>query len=258
MLENLIRLVRYRELLYSFVARDLKARYKGSILGFFWSLLHPLALTAVYAFVFSVILRVKVEHFALFLLTGLFPWLYHSGVVLNALTCVVANGNLIKKVAFPTELLPISVTLAHLYSFILTLVVLLIFLFVSGIGIDWTALLLPFVILDQTLFVLGIAFVVSALFVYVRDIEHILSLLLTIWMYLTPVLYPLEQVPEQLHPYFRLNPMTLKIGFYRSILLSHQWPEALDLLISAGSSLACAALGYLVYTRYKGHFPEEV
>src|SRR5512133_3586999 len=192
MLRNLTRLSRYRGLIQSLVARELKARYRGSVLGFFWSFINPLLLLLVYSFVFSVVLinRGKVQPYEIFLFCGILPWTWFSSSVLEASNVLIGGGNLIKKVLFPAEVLPIVTVLANLVHFLLGLPILFLFMAIYKVTPDLPGLAwFPVVILVQLVFTLGLSLIVSSLTVHFRDIKDILGNLMTFWFFATPIIY---------------------------------------------------------------------
>ena len=195
MLHNLVRLTRYRGLIQSLVARELKARYRGSVLGFFWSFINPLLLLLIYSFVFKYVLprgaRRACRPYALFMFCGILPWTWFSSSLLESSGVLISGGNLIKKVLFPAEMLPIVTVLANMVHFFLGLPILGAFLLYYGIPLSLRELaLVPVVVLVQLVLTLGFALLLSALTVHFRDMRDILSNLLTFWFFATPIIYP--------------------------------------------------------------------
>ena len=190
-------LYKYREMIASLVRRDLKSRYKGSVLGFFWMFLNPLLQLGVYTIVFSTIMRMDIEKFYLFLFVALVPWLFFSTCLSSGAIVVLGQQDMIKKIYFPREVLPIAFTVSQFVNMILSFVIIFVVVFLSGIKIMPTALLyLPVVMLIEFVMALGIVLIASALTVYFRDLQHILTIISMAWMYLTPVIYPVEMVPK--------------------------------------------------------------
>lgn len=266
MFQNLARLVRYRTLIQSLVARELKARYRGSVLGFFWSFVNPLLLLLIYSFVFTVVLPNRapdMQPYALFMFCGILPWTWFSSSLLESSNVLIAGGNLIKKVLFPAEVLPIVTVLANMVHFFLGLPILGAFLLyyhhapISLAEIAW----FPVVVLVQLLLTLGLALVVSALTVHFRDIRDLLSNLLTFWFFATPIIYPMSLVSEYPLSYrlLNLNPFTHLAVSYQEILFypgpfGHwRWLLALGV-----ASVALFLFGYFVFDRLRDSFAEEV
>ena len=267
MFQNLARLFRYRTLIQSLVARELKARYRGSVLGFFWSFVNPLLLLLIYSFVFTVVLPSRVapdlQPYALFMFCGILPWTWFSSSLLESSNVLIAGGNLIKKVLFPAEVLPIVTVVANMVHFFLGLPILAAFLLYyrhAPIGVAEIAWF-PVVILVQLLLTLGLALVVSALTVHFRDIKDLLSNLLTFWFFATPIIYPMSLMTEYPLSYrlLNLNPFTHLAVSYQEILF---YPGPFGhwrwLLALGAASMALFLAGYFVFDRLRDSFAEEV
>ncbi len=265
MFHNLRRLVRYRALIQSLVTRELKARYRGSVLGFFWSFINPLLLLAVYSFVFTVVLPgthpPEIEPYALFLFCGLLPWTWFSSSLTEASNSLMAGGNLIKKVLFPAEILPIVSVLANMMHFFFGLPILVAFLVWFRPTITVTEILwFPIVVAVQLLFTLGLGLILAALTVHFRDIKDILSNVLTLWFFATPIIYPMHLAPGTISKAFlNANPFTHFAVSYQEILFYEgpfgHWKWILAM--AAGSALLFLA-GYFLFDRLRDSFAEEV
>ena len=223
MLHNLVRLLRHRSLIQSLVARELKARYRGSVLGFFWSFINPLLLLLVYWFVFSVVLPgirpIDIEPYALFMFCGLLPWTWFSSSVLEASNVLIAGGNLIKKVLFPAEVLPVVTVLANMIHFLLGLPIIAAALVYFAVPVRPLELLwLPVVVLVQLFLTLGLALIVSSLTVHFRDLKDILGNLMTFWFFATPIIYPMSLAPTSGKVLLDLNPFTHLVIYYQDRL----------------------------------------
>jgi lipopolysaccharide transport system permease protein len=264
MLDNLRRLLRYRGLISSLVARELKARYRGSALGFFWSFINPLMLLSIYSFVFKVILpgthSKAVEPFALFMFCGILPWTWFTSSLSEAAGSLIAGGNLIKKVLFPAEILPLVSVLANMVHFLLGLPILIAFLFYyrrwpDGLDLFW----FPVTVLVQLIFTSGLALILSALTVHYRDIRDILSNVLTLWFFSTPIIYWIKEAPGLGKRVLDLNPMTHIIVSYQEILfftgpIGHwKW-----LLATGAASVALFLAGLWLFDRLRDSFAESV
>lgn len=249
----------YREMIISLVKRDLKGRYKGSVMGFLWTMINPLLQLAVYTFVFSVIMPSGVERFYLFLFVALVPWLFFSTCLSTGTTVIFAQQEMVKKIYFPRQILPISFTISQFVNMLLSFVVIFMVLIFSGIKFNFKALAcLPIIMLVQFILCLGITFVVSALTVYLRDLEYILSIISMAWMYLTPILYPIENVPEAYRGICYINPMTSIIVAYRDILYSSKVPEMGTLVIAVFMGILLLAIGLVSFEHLQRHFAEEL
>jgi len=228
------------------------------LLGFFWSLLNPLLMMLVLFFVFSVIFRIQIEHFPIFLLAGILPWHFFSIVFADSTKTIIDNANLIKKIYFPREVLIISIILSNLVNFLLSLIVLFAFLLLFHIEITFFILLLPLIILIQVFFLVGIGLISSALNVFYRDVTWIVNTLLLLWFYFTPIFYSTTMVPQRFLNLYMLNPMAALVTSYRDILLYGKPPNFIYLLITSLSSLILFFIGMKIYQRYSSVFTEEV
>jgi len=263
MLHNLARLGRYRGLIQSLVARELKARYRGSVLGFFWSFINPLLLLLIYSFVFKYILPARfegIEHYELFLFCGILPWTWFSASLLESSGVLIAGGNLIKKVLFPAEILPIVTVLANLVHFLLGLTILGAFLIyyqrpLQLVELAW----FPVAVLVQLILTLGFALLLSALSVHFRDVRDILGHLVTFWFFATPIIYPyFEMQPWQMR-ILNLNPMSHMAITYQEILYFDGPVGHWKWLLAVGAAAsAFFFFGYFVFDRLRDTFAEEV
>ena len=261
------RLLRFSGLLWTLTTRELKARYRGSLLGFFWSLANPLLLLAVYSVVFGLIFRPRSEGadpYAVFLVCGLFPWIWLSTGLLEGTVSLSANAGLLRKAVFPAEVLPLVATLASLAHFLLALPILLLAVFGSrllGYAVGgWTAALLPLAIAVQLPFVAGIALALAALNVHFKDVRDLLQNLLTLLFFLTPILYPLAAVRQfrGLSMLLSLNPVTPFVRLYQELLFFGRLP-GLDLwLQAAGIALLAWAAGSWLFDRLAQTLVEAV
>jgi ABC-type polysaccharide/polyol phosphate export permease len=260
-------LYRYRELFASLFRRDLRAKYKGSVLGLAWSLAHPIVLMLVYLLVFSVMLKIQTadyEHYWLFLLAGLPVWVFFATSLQSASRSLLENANLIRKVRFPRQLLPLSTVATQLVSFavMLAIVVALSLVYVPEAR-DTVWLAIPLAALAVGL-VAGLSLAVASLNAVYRDVEHLVAALLLPWFFLTPVLYSLEGIPGvQDHP--RLidlvhyaNPLTPAIEAVRDPLFFGRLPAAGDTAYLAVSALLALALGAFVFSRVDDRVAVEV
>lgn len=251
-------LYRYRSLIWNLVVRELKARYRGSMLGFLWSFLNPLLLISVYTLVFSVYLRFNMENYVVHLMSGLIPWLWFSSSLLEASGSILAGGNLIKKILFPAEVLPLVVVMSNAVNFLLSLPILMLFVILFKIPIGLAMLALPLVILIQFVFTVGLAFMFAALCVHYRDIQHLLGNFLTLWFFATPIIYPLKSIPEKLRFTVELNPVAPLIFAYQDIFYEHHLPNFQQLGMIALMAVFVYTMGIMVFEKFRGTFAEEV
>ena len=264
MFSNLANLIRYRGLIQSLVARELKARYRGSVLGFVWSFINPLLLLTIYSFVFSVVLpglhSKETEPYALFMFCGILPWTWFSASLTEAAGSLISGGNLIKKVLFPAEVLPLVSVLANMVHFVLGLPILAIFLIYyqrppDALGLLW----FPVAMFVQLVFTCALALILSALAVHFRDIRDLLSNLLTLWFFSTPIIYWIKEAPGLGKQVLDFNPMTHVIVSYQEILFFNgpvghwRW-----LLLIGGLSMLLFLAGYWLFDRLRDSFAEAV
>lgn len=264
----------YRSLLHNLIVRDLKVRYKNSVLGIVWSLLNPLLMMLVFTVVFTVFWPSEVENFAAFILVGLLPWNLFQASLMSGTQSIVSNGHLIKKVYFPREVLPISVVLSETVNFLIALLVLFPVLWLSGIPITIHALWLPIILVIQVCFTIGLALLFSTLNVFYRDMGMVLEVGLLAGFFLTPIFYPMDFIPTAktiwgitlpVHRLVRwVNPMASLIDSYRTVLygtIQGHPPAApaLDFTLrTAVTALLILWIGWYVFRRYNGRFGEEV
>jgi len=263
MLQNLAQLPRYRGLIQSLVARELKARYRGSVLGFFWSFINPLTLLLIYTFVFKYVMPAAVkgaDPYPLFMFCGLLPWTWFASSLMESSGVLIAGGNLIKKVLFPAEILPIVTVTANMIHFFLALPILAVFLVIYRAPLTVGELAwFPIVIAVQYVFTLACALILSALTVHFRDIRDILSNLLSLWFFATPIIYPYLTAPEIAKRFLNWNPMAHVVISYQEILFFPgpfgHWKWLLALGVA---SIGFFLFGYFIFDRLRDSFAEEV
>ncbi|HMD37341.1 MAG TPA: ABC transporter permease [Vicinamibacterales bacterium] len=264
MFQNLAQLVRYRGLISSLVARELKARYRGSVLGFVWSFINPLLLLLIYSFVFTVVLPNQTEGiqpYALFMFCGILPWTWFSSSLSDAAGSLIAGGNLIKKVMFPAEVLPIVSVLTNMVHFFLGLPILVAFLIFYRLPPDpWDLIWFPIAVIVQLVFTGALALFLAALAVHFRDVRDILANLLTLWFFATPIIYPWFQPNVQrFRTLFDVNPFTHLAVSYQEILffkgpIGHwKW-----LLALGAASVVLFLVCYWIFDRLRDSFAEAV
>jgi len=257
-------LYRYRQLIAALTARDLKARYRGSILGFFWSLANPLLLLTVYTVVFTFFFPSNVIHpYPLFLFSGILPWTFFSAAVLESTTSISSNAGLIKKVMFPAEALPLVTVASHLVHFVLAMPILLIaavgFALHGDITLSATMLLVPFLMILQTLFVAGIAMTVASASVLFRDLRDILTNLMQLGFFVTPILYLIDKVASRpFRALLRLNPMTPFVVSYQDVLFFGHVPGLADTLLMIAYAFVSVAMGITVFSRLRDTLAEAI
>ena len=262
MWHNLRRLGRYRGLIQSLVARELKARYRGSFLGFFWSFVNPLMLLSIYTFVFRYILEnteEKLRPFPLFMFCGLLPWTWFASSLAEASGSLISGGNLIKKVLFPAEVLPIVSVLSNMVHFFLGLTILAGFMIWFRHMPDPADLLFfPLIVAVQLVFTLALSLFVAALTVHFRDIQSILGHLLHVWFFGSPILYYYGDLSGRMRQILRFNPMTHILVSYQQALFEGSFHHGPGLLAAAAVALVVFACGAWLFDRLRDTLAEEV
>jgi lipopolysaccharide transport system permease protein len=255
---------RNRHLIVKLVTRDLASRYRGSFGGVAWALAQPLAMLAVYSFVFSVVLRTRWPvdpasantNFTVILFSGLIVYGLFADCILRAPGLIVAHTSFVKKVVFPLEILPVMVMGSGLFLTSINLVMLFVAMVLTGQTFHWTVLLIPFVLLPLALMTLGISWLLAALGVFLRDIGQVIGLVVTAMMFLAPILYPLTAVPEAYRPLFLLNPLTFPVEQARKVLIFGQMPDWSGLVIYTALGWLFAVLGFAFFQRIRKGFAD--
>ena len=257
-------LYRHRQLIAALTARDLKARYRGSMLGFFWSLANPLLLLAVYTLVFTKFFPQQVvPSYPLFLFSGILPWTFFTAAVLEATASISSNAGLIKKVMFPAEALPLVVVLSHLVHFLaalpIMLAAMLAFTAMHKFTMSWTILLGPVLMLVQAIFVAGLALIVSSASVLFRDLRDIVANLLQLGFFVTPILYLIENIQSRpLRALLRINPMTPFVVSYQDIFFFGRLPNASDAFLMVAYAGVSLWVGIFVFGRLRDTLAEAI
>ncbi len=270
LVQNLKGVWKYRVLIQNLVSRELKARYRGTVLGFLWSFFNPLLLMTVYTVVFGFILqarrpehrRIRHGFMPCILFCGILPWTWFSSSSLESANVLMINGNLIKKILFPAEILPVVTVTSNLIHFLFGLPILFIFIPIMGKPFTLWIFFLPVVILVQYVFCLGLSLLISSLTVHFRDIKDILANLLTFWFFATPIIYRLAVGSIEKSHFLRillnLNPMTHIIRGYQSCLFYGELIHWKKLGVTLLVGLLFFVIGYYVFDRLRDSFPEEV
>ena len=253
----------YRQMIVSFVRRDLRGRYKGSVLGFLWTFINPLLQLLVYTIVFSAILNSTIEEYYLHLFVALIPWIFFSSSVLGGSVSILAQKDMVKKIYFPREVLPIFTVTSNFINMLLCfIVVIAVVLFSGRIPHPLGLLCLVPVFAVEYILALGMALFVSAVTVYLRDMEHILGIIMMAWQYLTPVLYNIDSINDKMIRFvFSLNPMSSIITAYRDILYWCKIPDAstmMSLLWAFILGSVVLVVGWFTFSRLKRRFAEEL
>lgn len=251
-------LKQYREFLKSNVKKEIRGKYKGSFLGVIWSFLNPLLSVIVYAIIFPYVMRMEMDNYLIYLITGIIPWTFFTMSVNSGMISILVNANIIKKVYFPRIILPISSVTSALVSFLISLVIVCFFVLFSGIGFSLNMLFLPLVIIVQYILLLGITFILSAIDLYFRDIESIMLFVINMLFYATPILYTPDIFPKKIGWVLNLNPMAHIINAYRDIFYYKTMPDFISLGIVTVVSFVVFVLGYVIFEKLQKGFAEEV
>lgn len=252
-------LVSYRALLGNLVLKDLKLKYRDSVLGFLWSLLNPLMMLAVYTVVFKSIFRVQVDNFSYFLIVGILPWNFFAGSMMGSTGSIVANAGLIRKVYFPLEILPISTVLFCFAQLVLAMAVVVpAAMLALGTAPGWIGLLFVPVLALHLLFTIGLAFVLSTLTAWFRDVAHFTEVALMILFWLTPIVYAPEMAPVELRQVLKANPLALFTIAYHDVLFYGRVPELSLITSLLGWTAAALLMGHAVFRRFSHAFAEIV
>lgn len=254
-------LVSYWEMLKCMVRKDLKTRYKGSFLGFLWTFLNPLFQLAIYSFLFPLIMKATAVQrpYSMFLFVALLPWIFFSSSITSSTDCIVENYNLVKKIYFPRQILPLSVSTAGLINYFYGLIITAAGLIVCSrpfLGIN--LLYLPLLLLILYVCTSGFCLLFSALNVYVRDLEHIVSIITMAWFYATPVVYSMETMPGWVQNILIWNPMATLAESFRSVLFYGETPKPVYLLFAGAEAVIVFTLGVYVFNALEKGFAEEI
>ena len=251
-------LYNYRELLKTNIKKEVRGKYKNSFLGVLWSFLNPLLQIVVYAIVFQLILKNPQENYAIFICCGLIPWTYFSSAISRSAFTMVENGNILKKVYFPREILPISIVTSETVNFLISTVIILGFVIFGGLGISKYIVFYPLVLLAQYLLLIAISFIVSSISVYIRDLQHLIGVALQLLFYAAPIVYSPEVIPPEYQWILTLNPMAYIINGYRDIFYYQTMPDIASLFGLIAISIVLCVIGYLIFNKLQKGFAEEL
>ena len=249
----------FRELLYFLTLRDIQVRYKQTLLGVSWVILQPLLTTIVFTIFLGILIRVPSEGtpYVLFVYVGLLPWTFFSAAILSGSNSLVSNAQLINKVYFPRLLIPVSAVAARLFDFAIAFIVLIVLMAYYQIALTWAILLLPVLVILLTLLALGVSLITSALNVKYRDVGVLIPVLLQLWMYASPVVYPASLIPTRWQSIYRLNPLAGLIGSFRAATLGAQI-DWFALAWSIGTIAALLVGAAFLFRRMEARFADVV
>ena len=250
----------YREAVRNMVARDLKVRYSHSVLGVFWGLFSPLLMALVYTIVFNYLVKSGIRAYPVFILAGLLPWQFFSSTVSSSTGAITANSGLINRVYFPREVLPLANLLSNASNFLITLLVVFLFIAAFRVQVGASLLWLPLIILVEMALVLGLALLLSAINVFFRDTQQIVDIVVLAWFFVTPIIYPLEVIkdPTLQLALQLLNPMAGLVVAFRHVLYYGNSPDPVLLAVTALEAVLLLLVGALVFRRLSPAFAEEV
>ncbi len=259
MVRNLRETYQYRGLLLSLVQRELKARYRGSVLGFFWTFLNPTLQLLVYALVFGVFLQNRIAAYPFFMFVGLLPWIWFTSSVLGGASAISDRRDLLTKVRFPAQVLPTAVVATNFMNFVFSLPLMVALGLIFGHVPSWHVVAFPLVVLVQLCFTLGLVYIVAALNVTFRDLQHIVQNVLTMWFFATPVLYQLSSMSEANQRLISIaNPMAILMSSYQAIFYEHRLPAALPLALLMAGSLGLLWAASTLFESRREEFAETV
>lgn len=263
MLEEIKAIIKHRELLGQIVKREIKSRYKQSILGYFWVILNPFIQMLVMSFVFSTIMRIPTHAspnipYVVFLYTGMLPWTLFANTVASSANSLVGNASLITKVYFPRSIFPIATLLSKTIDFFFASSIFIVFMFIYQIPVNFNLLWFIPIFFIQQIFALGLSFFFSAANLFYRDIQYLLGLLLMLWMYLTPIIYPIEIIPAKYHIFFKLNPMSVLVNAYRQSILGGGTPNLINLGLAFIMSLSVLFVCFKIFKKWEKTFADNI
>jgi lipopolysaccharide transport system permease protein len=259
-LNGLKELYQYRELLWLWSLRDIKARYKQSLFGFTWAIFQPLALTLIFVVAFSYFIKIPSDGlpYPLFLYSAMLPWTFFTRSLSMGVPSIVYNMNLVTKIYLPRVTFPLAAVFTSFVDFLCGLVVFIGMMFYYRVSLQSSLAILPLLFLIQLILMIGLTLAASALNVFLRDITQMVPVMLQLWMYASPVIYPVSVVPEWLRPYYMLNPMAVIIDGYRQCLLQGTLPAWGDVALAGGVSLIILIVGYVMFKNMEDQFADVI
>ena len=258
MIERVKEIIDYREMIFSLARRELRGKYQKSVLGFLWSFISPLCQILIYTFVFTYIFDSGIDKYYIHLMVALIPWTFFSDSLIQGASCVVVNGDMTKKIFFPREVLPLASVTAKLVDLCLSMVIVLAFVLFSGIGFSPCILLLLLVFIIEYIIAVGFSLFFSAVTVYVRDMSYIVNVLMMAWVWATPVMYSIDQIPVPLRNIMLLNPMYSVVTACRDILYYKTIPNLWSVLIPLAEGIIILLIGEAVFAKLETNFAEEL
>lgn len=249
----------YRELLKTNVKKDIRGRYKASVLGVLWSFINPLLQVLVYAIVFPYLMKGAADHYVVYLVTGIIPWTFFQTVVNQSTTCIKSNSGIIKKVYFPRIILPLSAFFSGLINFFISCVIIVFFCLIFGMGISWHLVFVPLIAVTEGLFGLALGTIFGAIDAYIQDTEYIVNFILMMAMYGAPIIYEITIFPKgsRIASLIQLNPMTKIMNAYRDVFMNHQIPNLRAIGIVFLGSFVLFLIAVEIFNRLQKGFAEQ-
>jgi len=253
-IEDILDIIRYRELLRNLISRELTVRYKRSILGFLWTMLNPLLMMIIFTAIFSTIFRFAVKNFTIYFLSAYLLWNFFAQTTLFSMSVLLANSTMLKRVYMPRSIFVVAYTLSGLVNLMLAMIPLLLIIIVTAHPLQPAILFLPIPLILATIFTLGISLMLSALAIFFHDVIQIYQVLLTAWMYLTPIVYPIEIIPPEYLFLIQFNPMYYLVELFRAPIYQGILPDLSFLYISVTAAFFTLALGWWIFSRSADRF----
>lgn len=244
----------YRELIWALALKELRVRYKRSVLGFIWALLNPLLMMIVLSLVFGTIMRFSIDHYAIFLLSMLLPWTFFTQALSYSVESVVSNASLLRKVRVAKVVFPVSTVVSNIINFLLSLIPLVLIIVVLRFPLHWTWIYLPVPMLGLFLFTLGTSFFFAAVNVFFRDMTHIVQVILSAWFYFSPIIYSLDFIPAKHRWLFKLNPMLYVLNGFRLSIYYGLLPSPQSVALSLAFGVAALVIGFGIFRRFQDSF----
>lgn len=254
MTELLLDTYRNRQLIWALALKELKLRYKRSLLGFLWALLNPMLLMLVLAVVFSTVMPINLPHYAIFLLSVLLPWTFFAQSLSYAVESIVGNGDLIKKVAVTKAVFPIAAVVSNMINLLLSMIPLVLIVLAMRHPFYWTWLFLPVPLVALTIFTLGATFFFATANVYYRDVAHIIQVLLNVLFYLTPIIYAIDSIPHRYQWLFKLNPLIFALNQFRLSVYYGKLPALRSVVASFICGFLALVIGFTIFRRHQDEF----
>lgn len=258
MLNRIKEILMYNSMIAGLIKRDLRGRYKGSVFGFLWNFINPLCQIIVYYLIFSKVFKSGIEMFHVFLVVGIMPWNFFSEALSSGTGCIIEHSDMTKKIYFPREVLPIAAVSSRFVNLLLTFIVVFCVIIISGKGISQNVIYLPVVLIIEYILALGMVFILAAVNVYFRDIQHIIGVFLMAWVWMTPIMYSFEVLTGIMKTIVTLNPMTSIIIACQDILYYQTKPDFMRLGKTGLFSIVLLIVGEIVFCHLEKNFAEEL